>query len=339
MPTQPGYPLLSPGRKATDERDASLNHLDAPEHDRHRRLLAGEFTLRRMSAFRPVIDAVVAEAVTQLLAAGPPADLVAAFSLLVPAQVTGRLLGLDDAERPFFQSRSAVRMSLTATEGDVRTAHREIVARLYELVTRKRQAPQDDLIGRMAAHVSAGHLTEDELVDLVRLLLVNGYETTASMLSLGTVVLLTDPAAAAVARDGTDDEVHVLVDELLRYLTIVHLAPVRAVLSDIEVGGQSLRAGEGVILSLAAANRDADWFPEPDAIRPDRMARHHLAFGHGIHHCVGHILARLELVAAYRGLLRRLPGLRLTHPAGDLPYKTNSALYGVHRVEVTWDHR
>jgi cytochrome P450 len=126
------------------------------------------------------------------------------------------------------------------------------------------------------------------------------------------------------------------VEELLRYLTIVHIGPVRTALEDVELDGQLIKAGESVTLSLSAANRDPERFKDPENLDVRQSATGHLTFGHGIHQCLGQQLARIEMRTAYPALLRRFPGLRLAVPADEVPMRTNMSIYGVHRLPVTW---
>jgi len=217
---------------------------------------------------------------------------------------------------------------------------------LVDLVDSKRRTPGDDLISRLYQRgVRTGALSRDDLVDIVRLLLVNGFETTANMISLAVVLLLSLPQSPAelglgLPRDGleasADTRIALLVDELLRHQTIVHIAPTRAVLEDIILHGKRIRAGEGVITSLAAANRDPAVFDDPDTFRPDRETNRHLSFGFGSHYCLGHPLVRLEMSTVLSALFRRAASLRLAVPLHELRFKHNMGIYGVHELPVTW---
>ncbi|MFD7709618.1 cytochrome P450 [Streptomyces sp. NPDC059785] len=337
-PHSPGYPSLSKGRSEAPDRAGSFNHLDPPQHDVFRNMLSGEFTVRAISRMSPLVQHIVDNVISSMLAGPRPVDLVTAFALPVPSQVICAILGVPYEDHAFFESRTATRMDLGASPATVRSANEEILSYLHELVARKTRHPQDDLLSRLAVrHVLSGSLTHEALVDMARLLLVNGYETTANMLSLSVLALLQAPEQMAeLTRDPSAQAVKNAVEELLRHQTIVHIAPTRAVLSDIEVGGQTIKAGEGVITSLASANQDDDVFEDPQTLDISRDARWHLAFGHGIHHCLGHPLARLELQTALGTLLRRIPALRLAVPLSDVPFKHDGGLYGVHRLPVSW---
>jgi cytochrome P450 len=205
---------------------------------------------------------------------------------------------------------------------------------LAELVRHKRSRPGDDLLGGL---VGETELTDEELTSIALLLLVAGHETTANMIALGVFAFLRHPSQlAAFLADPAGTET--AVEEMLRYLTIIHLgAPIRAALEDVELDGQLVRAGETVVLGLPAVNRDPEMFPEPDTLRLDRVdARRHLAFGHGVHQCLGQQLARVELRVAYRALFERFPTLALAVPAEEVRLRENALAYGVWRLPVTW---
>ncbi|MGP4094899.1 cytochrome P450 [Nonomuraea sp. KM90] len=294
--------------------------MDPPEHTRYRRLLTGQFTLRRMRVLEPRIERIAAEHLDAMAAAGPPVDLVSAYALPIPSVVICELLGVPYEDHEFFQDRS---LQIVGADGDVAKAMADLAGYLGELVRRKRSTPGDDLISGLTVE-----LTDEELVNAAMILLVAGHETTANMLALGVFALL---EAGRAYEEG-------VVEELLRWLSIVHLgAPSRAATEDVEVAGTLVRKGETVALSLPLINRDPDVFDDPEALDPGRQeARRHLAFGHGVHQCLGQQLARIELHIGYRALFERFPGLRLAVPATEVPLKHDAAVYGVARLPVTW---
>ena len=169
------------------------------------------------------------------------------------------------------------------------------------------------------------------------MLLVAGHETTANMIALGTLALLEHPGQLAALRGADDPElVRGAVEELLRFLTIAHFGRRRVALADIEINGQWIRAGEGIILPNDVGNRDPDVFTEPGRLDVHRDARRHLAFGSGVHQCVGQPLARMELQVVYGTLYRRIPSLRLAVQVTAIPFKHDAAIYGVYELPVTW---
>ncbi len=215
-------------------------------------------------------------------------------------------------------------------------ARNEMRAYMFDLIAAKRRRPEDDLLSGLAQRETPeGELTDEELVNIGNLLLIAGHETTANMLALGTLTLLQHPDQLAVLRSDPPllDQA---VEELLRYLSIVQFGVVRTALEDFEVGGRHIRAGEPIIASLASADRDAAQFPDPDVLDLTREYSPHLAFGHGVHQCLGQQLARVEMKAGFRALFERFPTLRLAVPLDQVPMRTDMFVYGVHELPVTW---
>jgi cytochrome P450 len=306
--------------------------MDAPEHTRYRKLLAGQFTVRRMSLLEPRIEEIAESCVDRMAAHGGPADLVEEFALPIPSLVICELLGVPFEERGQFQRDSKVLVSLDTKPGDFIGAMTRISAYLYGLIQRKRAEPGDDLLSGL---VAGGELDDPELTGVAFLLLVAGHETTANMLGLGTYALLANPGQLAALR-ADPSLMDNAVEELLRYLTIIHLGPVRTALEDVEIEGTLVRKGEAVTLQLPAVNRDPSRFPGGESLDVTRPAGGHLSFGHGIHQCLGQQLARIEMRIGYSTLLRRLPGLRLAVPPEEVPMRSDMSIYGVHRLPVTW---
>ncbi|WP_216216153.1 cytochrome P450 [Amycolatopsis aidingensis] len=306
--------------------------MDPPEHTRYRKLLTGQFTVRRMNQLVPRIEQIVREHLDAMAHAGPPAELVHDFALPVPSLVICELLGVPYADREEFQRDSAIMLRLDATDEEASAAVRSLLTYLGELVRRKQAEPGEDLLSGL---IAGGELTEDELATIAFLLLVAGHETTANMLALGTFVLLQRPGQAAALRAGSVP-VEGVVEELLRYLTIIHQGLVRTAVEDVELAGQLIRAGESVAVALPAANRDPDRFEDPDSLDLARDAGGHLGFGHGVHQCLGQQLARIEMRLAYAELFRRFPGLRLAVAPEEVPLRTDMGIYGVHRLPVSW---
>jgi len=248
------------------------------------------------------------------------------------------LLGVPYADHDFFQACSKKIVSRSTPVDDAVKAGDDLRAYLLDLVAAKEKEPTDDMIGRLVTdQLATGELTRDEVAGMASLMLVAGHETTANMIALGTVALLEHPDQLARLRD-TDDPKLVAnaVEELLRYLTIVHSGRRRVATEDIEVAGQLVRAGEGVILANDAGNRDEEQFPEPARLDISRQARHHIAFGFGVHQCLGQPLARMELQVVYSTLYRRIPTLELAVPVEELQFKHDAFVYGVHSLPVTW---
>jgi cytochrome P450 len=305
---------------------------DPPDHTRYRRLLTGQFTVRRMNQLTSRIERIVADHLAAMREHGSPADLVPVFARPIPSLVICEMLGVPYAERDTFQRNTAVAMNLEHTVEQMNAAVAEIQTYLRDLVRRKRSQHDDDLLSGLIA--SSG-LDEEELTNVTFLLLVAGHETTANMLGLGTFALLQNPRQLAALRSDPalmDNA----VEELLRYLTIVQFGTTRTALQDVEVDGHVIKAGDTVSISLPAANRDPEKFEHPDALDVSRAAAGHVAFGHGIHQCLGQQLARIEMRIGYTGLFREFPDLRLAVSAQDVPLRDQMSIYGVHSLPVEW---
>jgi cytochrome P450 len=305
---------------------------DPPEHTRFRRLLTGQFTVRRMKQLEPRIEKIASDRLDAMEKDGPPADLVQSFALPIPSLVICELLGVPYADHDRFQRDSTALLSLASTPEQAKAAMEGLIDYIHQLVVRKHAEPGDDLVSGL---VSTGQLTDEEITGASVLMLIAGHETTANMLALGTYVLLNNPPQLAALRDDPS-LAETAVEELLRYLTIVHLGPVRTAMQDVELEGHMIKAGESVTLSLSAANRDPGRFEAPDELDITRQATGHLSFGHGIHQCLGQQLARIEMRVGYPALLRRFPGLRLAIPPEEVAMRSDMAIYGVHRLPVAW---
>jgi len=306
--------------------------MDPPDHTRLRRLLTGQFTVRRMRQLTPRIEAIAREHLDGMERQGPPADLVQAYALPIPSLVICELLGVPYAEREHFQRQTATLLRLGATKEQFMGALTELGQYLYKLALAKRAAPTDDLLGGLAA---GGELTDEELAGVAMLLLIAGHETTANMLALGVYALLQHPdQLAALRADPT--LMPGAVEELLRYLSIIHTGLTRVALRDVTIEGEEVATGETVVVALAEANRDGGHFGAPDALEVARSATGHLAFGHGVHQCLGQQLARIEMRIGYTALLERFPTLRLAAPPAQVPMRSDMAVYGVHSLPVAW---
>ncbi|MGI8313306.1 cytochrome P450 [Saccharopolyspora hattusasensis] len=334
---RPGFPQLSPDQRAVvTDMAPSLIGMDPPEHSEARRAVLGEFTVRRIEAMRPRIQEIVDDCIDEMLAGPRPVDLVRSLSLPVPSLVICELLGVPYADHDFFQERSSLMLRKTVSAESRRAAVEDIRKYLDELVAGKERELADDLIGRqIRKQRDAGAVDHDALVRMAFLLLIAGHETTANMISLGTLALLENPDQLA---ELVADPAKTLpaVEELLRYFTIVEAATSRTALEDVEIGSVLIRAGEGVVALGTAANRDPEVFDRPDELDIKRNARGHVAFGFGPHQCLGQNLARLELQIVFDTLFRRLPGLRLAVGVDDLPFKSDANVYGIYEMPVTW---
>ncbi|MFE0153644.1 cytochrome P450 [Nonomuraea sp. NPDC059007] len=334
--TRPGFPTLLPGQAQVLRRPPFIR-MDPPQHSFYRRMLIQEFTLKRVKTMRPGIQATVDRLLDDLVATTPPVDLVEAFALPVSSLVICQLLGVPYDDHEFFQSRSKVGVSGTSTAGQFAAALGELRAYMDGLITRKQHEPGDDLLSKLVTErlEPAGELRRDELLMMCLMLLNAGHETTANMISLGTVALLEHPDQLAALRENPE-LLPAAIEELLRYLSIADLVTTRIAAEDTELSGTRIRAGEGVFALLAAADWDPAVFPEPERLDVHRGNGHHVAFGYGVHQCLGQNLARAELEIAFSTLFARIPTLRVAVPVDELPYKHGNLAYGIHELPVTW---
>ncbi|MGW2056839.1 cytochrome P450 [Streptomyces sp. NPDC001840] len=335
----PGMPRLSPAGEDRADQEPPFVRLDDPEHARQRRMLTGDFTAKHSAALRPQVQHLVDEALDEMVRKGPPADLLTDFALPVPSRVIAVLLGVPYDDHAFFQDCSNKLLDMSLPAEEARTTAEAFGAYLYSLVNSKTTDPGEDLLSRLLAErVDTGELTRQQLVSMALLMLIAGHETTANTIALGTLALLRHPEQLALLRDAEDPAVIArAVEELLRYLSVVENVVVRVAAEDLTIAGEHIRAGDGIIVSLPTGNRDTAFLPDrPDVLDLTHNARAHLAFGFGVHQCLGQNLARMELQVAIPALLRRLPTLDLAVPFEEVHFRQQMSVYGVIRLPVTW---
>ncbi|MBN9742855.1 cytochrome P450 [Amycolatopsis sp. A1MSW2902] len=328
-------PYETPGMPVATEPSPQIPGLfismDAPDHTRLRRKLTGAFTVKRMKQLEDGIIAITEQQLDAVAQLAPPIDLVREFALPVPSLVICELLGVPYADRETFQANSSKFMERDVNLEDKMAAFGAMMGYLGQLCTDKRAEPGEDILSDLARDED---LSIEELTGMAFLLLLAGHETTANMLSLGAFALLEHPTQLAELR--ADPTLFGnAVEELMRYLSVADIF-YRYATEDIEVGGETIPAGSTVVVSLLAANRDPKHFEDPDTIDLHRKVRGQVAFGHGVHQCLGQQLARIEMRVGFEGLFRRFPDLRLAVPAGEVPLRTNMNIYGVHELPVTW---
>jgi cytochrome P450 len=331
-----GYPYLYEGAFASPLKGTFMR-VDGEAHVRVRRMLAKDFTVKRAEGMRAHIEAVVDDCLDALARGQRPTDLVAALAFPVPSRTICHLLGVPYADRDVFEKNTRAMIDHKSKQEEVQAAMGAIFVYLDQLLSRKQEDPGDDLISRLVAEeLLPGNVGRQELITICLILLVGGHETTATMIGLGVFALLEhpEPRAELAARPELWPQA---IEELLRHQTIAQSPMQRVALTDIEIGGQIIRAGEGVVLELAIANRDPAAFKDADRLDIHRNARGHVAFSHGAHHCLGHTLARVELEVVFRKLFARFPTLALAVPRGEVPVRPhNVGLFGVEALPVTW---
>ncbi|WP_157246442.1 cytochrome P450 [Nonomuraea typhae] len=306
--------------------------MDEPQHGRYRKPLVGKFTVRRMRQLTERVEQVTAEHLDAMEKAGPGADLVTAFAKPIPSVIICELLGVPYEDRGSFQDNIDKFLGGEVGDEELMAAYLATQSYLAELVAAKRANPTDDVLSDLLD----SDFTDEELKGIALILLSAGFDTTANMLGLGTFALLQNPAQLAALRNDpalADNA----VEELLRYLTVAKQFT-RVALEDVELGGQTIKAGDTLILSYGTANRDPERFSDPHLLDLRRQDGGHLAFSHGIHQCLGQQLARVELRVALPALVNRFPTLRLAVPAEEVALRPETAdIYGVKSLPVTWD--
>jgi nocardicin N-oxygenase len=329
-----GVPRMTPEPGS----DASILMTDPPEHNRLRRIIASAFTARRVGELRPRIAALTTELLDAVEAAGPPADLVPLLALPLPLLVICELLGVPETDRAEFRQWVDPIMSSTAyPPAEIRAALDSFSDYICDLIDERRTGPGADLLSELIhAHDVEGRLTELELVTFAGTLLIAGHENTANMIGNSLVTLLDEPSRWARLH-ASPAILGAAVEELLRYLaqgTGVSFA--RIAMADVTLSGTRIPAGAPVVVSLPTANRDPRAFPDPETLDLARAPNPHLAFGPGIHHCLGSALARAELQEVLGAVSRRWPTLRLAKPAGELRWKEGLLARAPTELPVAW---
>ncbi|RKN41178.1 cytochrome P450 [Streptomyces hoynatensis] len=311
--------------------------VDPPEHTRYRRMIMSQFTKKHAESLRPRIQEIVDERIDELLASPKPVNLVTVFARPVPLMVVCDLLGVPYKDRTAFG-----RWINTLVEGNPNPAARNASAAalfgyMNQLVAEKERRPTDDVLGRLAAQrIRKGELTRNEAVVMGMMLLSAGYDTTASSISLSTLALLRNPEVGRRLRE-EPELIAGAVEELLRNQNVMQHGVARVAMEDVELAGQVIREGEGVIALTSSADRDESVYPEPDRVDITRSGTSPLAFGHGRHSCIAKFLARVELQVALLTLVQRIPDLRLAVPHEELRFRRSSAMvHSVNELPVTW---
>ncbi|MFG3338308.1 cytochrome P450 [Glycomyces sp. NPDC048151] len=340
---RPGYPT---GMKyetaeppAEEDKGPSIGFIlmDDPEHARLRRMVTAPFMVKRIEAMSPAVQRIVDDLLDEMLAGPKPVDLVEAFALPVPSLVISELLGVPYGDHEFFQEQSKLIINRFTSEADRRGAMGALVGYLAKLMGEKMQAPGDDLLSGLVPRIEGGEISVVDAAQIGMLLLIAGHETTANMIALGTLALLEHPDQLKLLQETDDPKLIASAsEELLRFLHITHSGRRRVALEDIEIGGQVVRAGEGLIMANDIGNRDPRVFADPDRLDLTREGRNHVAFGFGVHQCLGQPLARMELQVVYGTLYKRIPTLALAGDIADVPFKHDASVYGVYELPVTW---
>jgi cytochrome P450 len=336
--THPGFPVLYAARAAVMQQHGKppyFHFMDPPEHTEHRRMFTQDFSVIRVKELEEEIQSIVDELIDEMLAgADRSADYVKAIALPIPTRVIARILGFPYADVAELQGMMNATSGFGQDPEVAKRSYTRLNDYVSELIARKEANPSTDTISRLISdQLHPGNIDRPGLIRVILFLLIVGHETTTSMIALGTLMLLEhDEQREKLIKDPS--LMQNAVEELLRYLSIVHLTTCRVAIEDIEIGGETIKAGEGVVALVSSANRDASQFENPDVLDIERDARTHVAFGFGVHQCLGQTLARLELRITLNSILRRIPTLKLAQPIDDLKFK--AYINGVQSMTVAW---
>ncbi len=330
------FPAVTEARVAIDKQERAFVGMDNPQHDHYRRMLSGEFTVKRMLALKPRIEQITNELIDDMLSCSPPVDFITALAQKFPALVMCDLFGSPYEDHEFIMACAAGRHGLSQTPEQARTSAQALVEYAAQLIAKKIRRPGNDMISRIVdEYVKPGKLSVEEFAHIGAMLLRAGHDTTANMIALGTLLLLQTPAQLTALRHDWS-LIDAAVEELLRYLSPVQFAPRRVALEDVEIDGIVIKKGEGVFGLTPAANRDPTMFQDPDRFDVRRNAGNHCAFGYGIHQCLGQMLARFELRTVFPALFQRIPTLELAVPVIEIRFKDDSQIYGIYAMPVRW---
>jgi cytochrome P450 len=320
----------------------TFNSMDAPDHGAYRRLLSGKFTPKSVQAnLAPYIETIVTEhldAIEAMGSTGEPVDLIAQLALPIPCLVICELLGVPYLDRDKFHHATEVMMDTSKRRAERDSGAHWLVEYITKLVAEKRADPASE--GLLAELIRKSEedgsiLSDDDLIGIGVLLLFAGHDTTMAMIGLSALTLLTHPRQRRDLEEHPE-KIGAAVEELLRYLTIVQFGLGRTAKEDLEIAGQAIAKGDLVVVAMPAANRDPRAFDNPDEPDFDRKMTRHLAFGYGVHQCLGQNIARAELKTILPQLLERFPGLKLATPLDEVEMDTYGTNYGVKKMLVTW---
>ena len=325
----------TPGHEAREfapDLSAHMLSMDPPDHTRLRRLVTKAFTARRIEQMRPRIEEITAELLGKLTT-GDEVDLLDVFAFPLPITVISELLGVDDEDREQFRRASNTLIASSGAEA-TQAAGQWMAGYLMKLVAAKRANPGEDLLSALVeTSDDSDRFSEQELVSMAFLLLVAGHETTVNLIGNGMLALLTNPDQLEKLK--ADPSLMAgAVDEFLRFRSPVNMSTFRFTTEPVVVGDVTIPADQLVLVGLGSANRDEDRFEHADELDITRPVGGHLAFGHGIHYCLGAPLARLEGEIAFRGLLKAVPDMKLAASTSELEWRISILIHGLEKLPV-----
>jgi cytochrome P450 len=330
------FPALGAGEQEAGAKFRPFIRTDPPEHTRYRRMLLPEFTVRKVRAMRPAVQAIVDGILDEMLAAPGPVDFIPFYANAVSTSVICELLGIPKENLEFFRDVTRISGARTSTAEQVAEALGGLFKLLSDLIAQRQEHPGEDLLSKLVTdHLLTGNVTLQELLSAVGITINAGRETSTNMIALSTLLLLRRPDLMEQLHSDPS-LMPSAVEELLRVLSIADSIPLRVAAEEIQLSGRTIPADDGVIGLLAGANHDPDRFADPRTVDFRRENNHHMAFGYGVHQCIGQHLARLEMEIALQTLIRRVPKLRLAVPYGGVVFKHDSATFGIEQMLVAW---
>ena len=333
-PRTPGYPSYISG--GITPPPGYFLMLDGPDHVRLRRLVTREFVVSRMEALRPRARELTEAAIAKMTSGKRTGDIVTDIAYPVASTMICELLDVPPEDQSTFIVLTDTILDRSTPPDEAAKAVTDLMAYFGDLIRRKKEETNDNLLGRLIAHEQQGTITEDELIGLAALLVLSGYDTMAQTIGLGALLLLTHPDQLAMLTHDLS-LAPVAVEEMLRYLSINHAGLPRAATADVTIGGQLIKKGDGVLVMINAANRDQTVFTDADRFDITRSSlRDHIAFGHGFHKCIGLTMARVELSEVFSVLTTILPEMSLTTEATNLSFRHDMVLYGANSVPVAF---
>lgn len=334
-PATPGYPASGSSGGAGPSVVRMMMRRDPPDHTRLRRMVAGDFMPRRIERLRPRIRELITELLDAMARHGAPADFVAAFADPLPTRLICELLGVPHEDHDFFKQEVSIVASQVSTADEQVAAQGRLDDYILGLAKEKARVPDGSILSKLADYQRKGELTEAELASFGVQILGAGTDTTSGMLALSIISLLTTPGLVAELGT-TPDRWPSIVEELLRFHSVARGGPRRVALSDVRVGDCLIRRGEAVIASAWAGNHDEKQFADPGGVVVRDPAPKHLAFGWGIHQCLGQSLARAEMSMALPAIFERFPSLAIEADVGHIEFRCDAVNFGVKSLWVKW---
>ncbi|MEU9382060.1 cytochrome P450 [Streptomyces sp. NPDC048279] len=307
--------------------------VDPPDHTRLRRLISSAFTTGRVDKLRPRIERIADELLDNLTGR-EEIDVVNEFAFSLALTVICELIGVPIADREKFRTWSNTIVAGIGARDQLADAMTSMLGYLQDLIEQKRREPADDLVSALIKAGEEGDkLTPEEVSSTIFLLLIAGHETTVNLIGNGVLLLLSEPAVWATLR-AEPDHLPAAIEEILRFETPVHLASYRVAKEEVEIGGQTIPAGAPVLVSVLSANRDEATFPGADRFDIHRTSNPHVAFGYGIHYCLGAPLARLEGEVALGRLMSRYPHMSLAQSSETVGWRPSPLIHGLKSLRV-----